>query len=130
MKTKFTTAVVRDGYVYGLDDGIMQCIDLKTGKQKWKGGRYQHGQILLAGDLILVQTEQPGSVVLVDPSPNKLIELGRIPALSSKTWNCPTLAGKHLLVRNDVEAACYEVRLRDEKNESTQPAEPRKPLSF
>lgn len=108
MKTKFTTAVARDGYVYGLDDGVMQCVDLKTGAQKWKGGRYNHGQILLAGDLIIVQTE-PGPVVLIEANPTALKELGRINALSGKTWNCPTLAGKHLLVRNDHEAACYEV---------------------
>jgi outer membrane protein assembly factor BamB len=40
-----------------------------------------------------------------------LTELGSIPALSGKTWNAPTLAGKYLLVRNDHEAACYEVSL-------------------
>jgi outer membrane protein assembly factor BamB len=110
MKTKFTTAVADGGYVYGLDDGIMQCIDLKTGRQKWKGGRYEHGQILLAGDLIIVQTE-PGPVVLIEANPQHLTELGTIQALSSKTWNCPTLAGKYLLVRNDREAVCYEVAL-------------------
>jgi len=110
MKTKFTTAVAHDGYVYGLDDGIMQCIEIKTGRQMWKGGHYEHGQILLAGNTIVVQTE-PGPVVLLDTDPKKLTELGSIPALSSKTWNCPALAGKYLLVRNDHEAACYEVSL-------------------
>jgi outer membrane protein assembly factor BamB len=110
MKTKFTTAVLRDGYVYGLDDGIMQCMDIKTGQQKWKGGRYGHGQILLVDDLIIVQTEQ-GPVVLIEASPKKLTELGKVAALSNKTWNCPALAGKYLLVRNDREAVCYEVEL-------------------
>jgi len=110
MKTKFTTAVAHNGYVYGLDDGIMQCIEIKTGKQMWKGGHYEHGQILLAGNTIIVQTE-PGPVVLVDTDPKHLTELGSIPALSSKTWNCPALAGEYLLVRNDHEAACYEVSL-------------------
>ncbi len=110
MKTKFTTAVAHDGYVYGLDDGIMQCIEIKTGKQMWKGGHYEHGQILLAGNAIIVQTE-PGPVVLLDTNPKQLTELGSVPALSGKTWNGPTLAGKYLLVRNDHEAACYEVSL-------------------
>jgi outer membrane protein assembly factor BamB len=110
MKTKFTTAVLHGDYVYGLDDGIMQCIDVKTGQQKWKGGRYGHGQILLVDDLIIVQTEQ-GPVVLIEANPKKLTELGKVQALSSKTWNCPALAGKYLLVRNDTEAVCYEVEL-------------------
>ena len=110
MKTKFTTAVAHNGYVYGLDDGIMQCIEMKTGRQMWKGGHYSHGQILLAGNTIIVQTE-PGPVVLLDTNPKQLTELGTLPALSSKTWNCPALAGKYLLLRNDHEAACYEVSL-------------------
>jgi outer membrane protein assembly factor BamB len=110
MKTKFTTAVSHNGYAYGLDDGIMQCIEIKSGKQMWKGGHYEHGQILLACNTIIVQTE-PGPVVLIDTNPKRLTELGSVPALSSKTWNCPALAGKYLLVRNDQEAVCYEVSL-------------------
>ena len=111
MKTKFTTAVQYEGYAYGLDDGILACLDVKTGNQIWKGGRYQHGQILLAGGLIIVQAEA-GEVVLVKPDPRKLIELGKITALSSKTWNNPALAGRMLLVRNDREAVCYELPAR------------------
>ena len=108
MKTKFTTAVLYKGFAYGLDDGILACLDVATGKQIWKKGRYQHGQILLAGGRLIVQTEA-GSVVLVQPDPHDLVELGSIPALSSKTWNNPALAGRMLLVRNDQEAACYEL---------------------
>jgi outer membrane protein assembly factor BamB len=110
MKTTFTTGVLHDGYVYGLDEGIMQCIDAKTGEQKWKKGRYGHGQILLVDDLIIVQTE-PGPVILIEANPKNLVELGKVDALSSKTWNCPALAGRYLLVRNDKEAVCYEVEL-------------------
>jgi outer membrane protein assembly factor BamB len=79
----------------------------------WKAGRYQHGQILLAGDRLIVQAEE-GHVVLVRPDPEKLFEVGSIPALSSKTWNNPALAGRMLLVRNDQEAACYELPARQE----------------
>jgi hypothetical protein len=60
----------------------------------------------------LVQTE-PGDVVLVELSPDRLIERGRIPALDSKTWNNLCVYGNLLLVRNAVEAACYELPLAD-----------------
>jgi outer membrane protein assembly factor BamB len=111
MQTKLTTAVVYQGHVYGLDKGILACLDLKSGRRLWKEGRYEHGQVLLAGDLLLVQAEV-GEVVLVAPSPDGLRELGRLPALSSKTWNNLALARGRLLVRNDREAACYELPLR------------------
>ena len=113
MKTKFTTAVAHKDHVYGLDDGILQCIDLDTGKQKWKGGRYGHGQLLLVDDLLLIQTE-PGAVVLVEANPEKLVERSRLAALKGKTWNNPALVGKYLLTRNDHEAVCYELPLEGE----------------
>jgi outer membrane protein assembly factor BamB len=108
MKTQFNSAVVRDGCLYGLDDGGLSCVDLSTGERLWKGGRYGSGQSLLVDDLILVQSE-PGPVVLALAQKSGHRELGRIPALSSKTWNFPTLAGRYLLLRNDREAVCYEL---------------------
>jgi outer membrane protein assembly factor BamB len=112
MKTKFTTAVLHEGAVYGLDDGILACVDLNKKKQLWKDGRYQHGQILLVGNLLLILAED-GRVVLVEPSRDGLRELGRFQALTGKTWNNPALAGRFLLVRNDHEAACYELPLEN-----------------
>jgi outer membrane protein assembly factor BamB len=112
MQTRFTTAVVHDGYAYALDGAILACLDLATGKKYRKFGRYEYGQLLLAGDLLLVQAEK-GDVVLVEPSPQECRELGRIHALSGKTWNNPALAGKYLLVRNDQQAVCYELTLEN-----------------
>jgi outer membrane protein assembly factor BamB len=112
MKTKFTTAVRLGDHVYGLDDGILACMNLE-GKRLWKAGRYQHGQVLLSGNLLIVQAEN-GEVVLVEPNPRELLERGRITALSGKTWNNPALAGLYLLVRNDHEAACYELPAADD----------------
>lgn len=112
LKPKFTNVVVRDGFVYGLDDGIaMVCLELATGKRKWKAGRYGHGQLLLVGDVILVQAED-GRVALVEANPQQHRELTQFPALADKTWNNPVLSGRYLLVRNGIEAACYELPTR------------------
>ncbi len=108
LKTKFTNVVVRDDYVYGLSDGILECIQWSTGKRKWKAGRYGPGQVLGVGDVLLVQTED-GPVVMVEATPEQFRELGRFPALSGKTWNTLCLVDHRLLVRNSEEAACYEL---------------------
>jgi outer membrane protein assembly factor BamB len=108
LKAKFSTPVLYRGHVYGLDDGILTCVDGHTGKRRWKHGGYGHGQLLLAGDRLLVQTEA-GSVVLVEPSPDGLKERGKVAALASKTWNTMAVAGRRLLVRNDREAVCLEL---------------------
>ncbi len=112
MKTKFTNAIVRDGYVYGLSDGTLECIQLADGKRRWKHGRYGHGQILGVGDLLLVQAES-GEVFLVAIDPTAHRELSSLAALDGKTWNNPALYGRYLLVRNGEEAACYELPLRE-----------------
>lgn len=108
LKSKFANPVLHRGYVYGLDDGIMACLDAATGDFKWKDGKYGHGQVLLVGEWLLVMAES-GEVVLLDPQPTGLRELTRFPALTGKTWNPPALAGEYLLVRNDKEAACYRL---------------------
>ena len=60
----YKTPILRglSDYVYGLCDGIFECVDLKTGKSMWRKGRYGHGQIVGAGDVILVQTERTGEL--------------------------------------------------------------------
>jgi len=108
LKAAFNNIVTRDGCAFGLDDGILVCLDLATGQRKWKEGRYGTGQVLLAGGLLLVQTE-PGPVTLVEANPAGFHELSSIPALQAKTWNTPALAGQYLLVRNDQEAVCYKL---------------------
>ncbi|MDE2797444.1 MAG: PQQ-like beta-propeller repeat protein, partial [Gemmatimonadota bacterium] len=112
LKAKFANMVYKDGYIYGLDDGVLVCLDLADGQRKWKRGRYGHGQLILVDDLLLIQTES-GDVVLVDASPDEHNERARFPALSNHTWNAPTLAAPYLLVRNDREAACYELALKN-----------------
>ena len=110
LKAKFTNVVYRDGFIYGLDDGILVCLDAADGSLKWKEGRYGHGQLILSGSLLLV-TDESGDMVLVEPGPQEYLELTRFTALHGKTWNPPALAGDLLVVRNDKEAACYRLPL-------------------
>lgn len=108
MKAKFTNLVEHDGYVYGLDDGIMVCLDPATGERCWKKGRYGHGQMILAEDLLLVTTEK-GEVLLIEPNSEELRKLGSMAPFEGKTWNPPALAGSLLLLRTDTEAVLFEL---------------------
>jgi outer membrane protein assembly factor BamB len=108
LKAKFTNPVLHDGFVYGLDDGVLVCLDPSNGERRWKSGRYGHGQTILVGNRLIVTTED-GDVVLVDARPDAHRELGRFTAFSQKFWNPPALAGRFLIVRTDTEAACYEL---------------------
>jgi outer membrane protein assembly factor BamB len=118
LKAKFTNVVLHEDHVYGLDDGILVCLDPADGSRKWKAGRYGHGHVLLVADLLLVLTEG-GEVVLVEPRPDEHVELGRFQALEGKTWNTPALAGPYLLVRNATEAACWQLPLAEDVRSRT-----------
>lgn len=112
LKTKFTNVCVIDKHAYGLSDGLLECVDLETGKQKWKARRrYEHGQVLGAGDVILVLTEKTGEVAMVAVDPTAFRELGVLQALDAtgQAWNNLCLVGKKLLIRNADEAACFEL---------------------
>jgi outer membrane protein assembly factor BamB len=108
MKTKFTNPVIIGEYVYGLSDGVLECVELESGQSKWRGGRYGHGQVLGVGAHLLVLGEY-GALMLVEASPDKFRELGKIQALEGKTWNNPCLVGKRLVLRNGAQAVCYDL---------------------
>lgn len=112
LKSKFGVIFIIQDHIYGLDDGIFTCVDLKNGERKWKEGRYGHGQALQVGAHILLTTEQ-GEVVLIEPNPFELKEVARLKVFDEKTWNPPALAGPYLLLRNHLEAACYQVKTVD-----------------
>jgi outer membrane protein assembly factor BamB len=109
MKNQFSSSVLHEGYIYGLDESILACVDPATGDQKWKGGRYGYGQIALASGHIIVLTED-GDLALVRATPEKHVELTRFPALEGKTWNHPAFANGLLLVRNLKEMAAFDLR--------------------
>ncbi len=113
MKTKFSNVAIKDGFAYGLSDGVLECVALADGRRVWHEGRYPQGQILRVGDLLLVLTES-GDVVLVVASPEAANHvLGRFQALEGQTWNNFALYGPYLLVRNALEAACYELPVEE-----------------
>ena len=111
MKNKFTSSVLHEGYIYGLDEAILACMDARTGERLWKGGRYGHGQVLLASGHVIVLGED-GDLALVRATPEKLDEIARFSAIEGKTWNHPAMAEGILLVRNLREMAAFDLRPR------------------
>jgi outer membrane protein assembly factor BamB len=111
LKPYFNDLVVHEGFAYGFDGSLLACVDVADGKRQWKGGRYGNGQLVLLPDqdLLLVLSEE-GELVLVSATADKFSELGKVPAISGKTWNHPVLVGDTLLVRNGEEMAAFRLR--------------------
>jgi outer membrane protein assembly factor BamB len=108
MKNKFNSSVLYNGYIYGLDEGILVCLDVNTGERKWKEGRFGYGQIILTNGHLIITSDQ-GEVALVKATPEKYTEVARFAAVQGQTWNYPAIANGRLLVRNSNEMAAYDI---------------------
>ena len=109
MKNQFTSSVLHDGFIYGLDESILACLDAATGDLKWKGGRYGYGQIMLAGGHLIVIAEG-GDLALVRATSEGHREVAKIKLFDERSWNHPAISDGYLLVRNATEMAAFDLR--------------------
>ena len=98
----------------------MQAVSIADLKQLWvqpRRGRLEQGQLLRVADILIGQAES-GEVVFATADPSSYREELRLAAMQTKTWNIPTIAGRHLLVRNDRECFCFLLPALDERADS------------
>jgi outer membrane protein assembly factor BamB len=106
----FNDHVVHKGYIYGIDNGFLTCLDASTGESKWRQRGYDAGQVMLLADQdVLIVVSERGKVALVKTNPLKHDRFGQIEGIEGKTWNHPALAGDRLFIRNSERAACYQL---------------------
>lgn len=109
LKTKLMSPVVCDGHAYSFSNAFLECARLSDGERIWKRrGRFGHGQLLLVGNLLLVHSEY-GTAYLVKASSEKYEELGSFKTIEGVCWNTLCLYNNRLLVRSELEAACFEI---------------------
>jgi outer membrane protein assembly factor BamB len=111
MKNKFNASVFWENHLYGLDEGVLCCVDARTGERVWRDGRYGYGQVLLAQGHLFVLTGD-GDLALVPATPEGFRQKHRVQALNGKTWNVPAFAHGRLLLRNSAEMTCFDLRRR------------------
>ena len=129
-KLKFNDGILRDRFVYGIDERILTGLDLKDGERVWREARFGYGQLLLldttGGEPALLVTSEDGDLILFDVSPDGAEELARYSEatgtnlLSGTCWNHAAFAHGRLYWRNGSEAVC--VQLSDESAGEPAPA--------
>jgi outer membrane protein assembly factor BamB len=102
--------VLVDGYLYGSNEGLLTCLDFKTGKVQWEERAPGKGSIAHADGRLYYRNEG-GPVFLVGANPKKYVEYGRFepPRSDAPAWPHPVIANGRLYLRDQELIFCYDV---------------------
>ncbi|MGH6630015.1 MAG: PQQ-binding-like beta-propeller repeat protein, partial [Burkholderiales bacterium] len=116
MSLQFTSAVHRDGCLYGLHGRHdfpggteLRCVELKTGKVRWSQPGLSGANVMLAGDQLLVLCEN-GQLLRVVAKPDKFAETARAQILGSGVRAYPALADGLFFARDKGRLLCVDLR--------------------
>ena len=108
LKAKFSNPVLKNGYLYGLSENLLVCLEAKTGELKWRGNKYGYGRILVSKDKLLI-LGNTGVLSIVEATPDQFKEVFSEQLLSEvRCWNGPALASGYLVAMNGEELACFD----------------------
>ncbi|MCI0498304.1 MAG: PQQ-binding-like beta-propeller repeat protein [Planctomycetales bacterium] len=119
MRSQMSGPVLIDGFLYGIDDNQLVCVDWKTGLQKWAESAPKKGALCAAGKTLIVIGEK-GTLCTVKASPESYQPIASAEVLSGRCWTIPVLADGRIYVRNaDGRLVCVDVQ-----NKNAAPAVP------
>lgn len=101
-------------YVYGTGRGGLVCLELRTGKLKWRHRSIGAGSLLAAEGLLYLRGTQ-GQMALIEASHEGYREKGRFrqPRRTRfPTFAHPVVAGRRLYLRDDDLLFCYDLAAR------------------
>ncbi|HET6422370.1 MAG TPA: PQQ-binding-like beta-propeller repeat protein [Planctomycetaceae bacterium] len=95
--------ILKDGFLYGCDEGVLTCLDLRSGKPAWQTRNSVGKGSLVMADGKLIHRSEEGPIALVAATPQGYQELGRFeqPQRSDhRAWAYPVVAGGKLYIRD------------------------------
>lgn len=110
MRNHFNTCVLVGNALYGNDDNTLKCLDLATGRERWRNRGIDKGGLIAADGKLIVLTGR-GELVLASATPDRYNELARARVLGGETWTHPVLANGRVYCRNHGgELTCLNLR--------------------
>jgi outer membrane protein assembly factor BamB len=106
MCNHMNSCVLHQGHLYGIDGNshsrrtaMLKCIDHATGEIRWQQRGYGVGSLLLAGDQLVVLSDE-GQLLVVRATPDAFELVAEAQVIDGKCWTVPVLCGGRLYVRN------------------------------
>jgi len=110
MRNHHSTCILHGDYLYGFDDNILKCVDLRGGQEKWSNRSVGKGCVLYADGHLIVLSED-GTLSLVEATPAGFRQKGKLEKIlqGSDCWSLPALAGGRLYLRDHTQLICLDV---------------------
>jgi outer membrane protein assembly factor BamB len=111
----FSSPVRRGDYLYGFHESTLRCYNLKTGATQWDMEGFHKGSLLRVDDRLLVLGEKGELAVVAatpDAKPEKLSEAEPFSVRDGRRrcWAMPVLADGRLLLRDEKQIVCLDLR--------------------
>jgi outer membrane protein assembly factor BamB len=118
LSLQYSTAVHHQGFLYGLHGRHdfpggteLRCVEWRTGKVRWGKPGLNGANLILAGDSLLVLTEN-GELIRFAAEPGKYRELSRAQILGRGVRAYPALANGRFYARDKAQLVCLDLRAR------------------
>jgi outer membrane protein assembly factor BamB len=114
MSSQYTTCVEKDGVLYGIDGrqdlGVarLRAFDPTTGKVHWTKEGFGTGNLILAGDKLLIM-KTDGQLILADPSPESYRPLATAQLFDTTVQALPALSDGLFFARDTKTLKCVAV---------------------
>lgn len=108
MNNVFNPSIEDGGYLYGLHEKMLRCVDASTGEMKWEQKGYGRGSLIFADGLLFVMGEN-GNFGIAEAKPDGYNELLQLDLLDGRCWTAPTIANGKLYLRNQKEIICFKL---------------------
>jgi outer membrane protein assembly factor BamB len=112
MKNHFNSCVLIGDYLYGNDEGKLQCLDIRSGAVKWSTRGIGKGGLIAANGKLIILNDN-GELAIAEADPTRYVEVSRAKILDGECWTQPALANGLIFGRShEGNLVCLDVRKR------------------
>ncbi|HET6326309.1 MAG TPA: PQQ-binding-like beta-propeller repeat protein [Planctomycetaceae bacterium] len=129
--------VLYGDYIYcgrGHNSGFPVCLEFKTGKIKWDGGRGPGGgsAAVVEADGELIFRYEDGVVAMIEATPEKYKLKGRFSTATHNGtgWPHPVIVDKQLFLRDGDDLVCYDIARKASPKQAAMPEAKRNQASL
>ena len=116
LRTQINSAVLLDGFLYGIDGdstdkAALKCVELASCAEKWSAPATGFGALMVADGKLIVLGER-GELMVAPASVKEFSPTARAQVLGGKCWTVPVLANGFVWCRNSRgDVGCVDLRV-------------------